>query len=177
MHFPKHFNLKKILLHSFAKGALALTFANFLGGFFNYLFNILVGRALGPEGLGEIATTFSYIAIFSMPFGIMWLFLLVQIGKQKDTKSYVGALHQWYSFIIKKFWWISIFAVIIIPFIPKLTGLSNHTAYFVAPLVILGFIAGYYDSLFQGLHMLTAFSVISMIGVFGKLLGGISVYF
>src|SRR3989344_9491444 len=177
MHFPKHFNLKKILLHSLAKGAIALTFANFLGGSFNYLFNILVGRALGPEGLGEIAATFSYVSVLSLPLGIVSLFILVQIGKQKDTKAYAGALHEWYLFLIKKFWWTSVIAVLIIPFIPKLTGLSNETAYFLVPLVIVGFIAGYYESLFQGLHMLVTLSVISIIGVFVKLLGGVSVYF
>lgn len=166
---------KKMAQNSFFQGGILITAANFIGGFLNYLFNIFVGRALGPSGYGEITTLFSYLTILSIPVGIITQLIIIKIGSKKDNILYTSALINWLILKFKKYWMIGILFVCLIPFIPQLTNLSPIIGYSLIPLVLLAYVIGLYDGMLQGLHVFFWASVIGILAVFIKFLGSVIV--
>lgn len=163
----------KLTKNSFVQGGVLLTASSFIVGFLNYLFNIFAGRALGPEGYGEIAALFAYTVVLSIPMGTISSLLIQKIGSAEQPKEYAVAIHVWIMEKIKKWWFMFIGILIITPFIPSLTNLSPMSGYVLPILMLLSFAGAYYIGALQGLHIFFWLAVLSIVGVLIKLTGSI----
>jgi len=161
----------------FLRGSVVYWAASLMGGLMNYFFNSYVGKALGPNGFGDIATLFSYVIVLSIPTGIVGTFLIIKIGDKVKNRNYAGGLFQWYITLLKKRWFLLVLALILTPFISPLTGLPQTVAYFLIPILIINWIIAYYNSLLQGLHLLSTIALVGLLMTAIKLAGGLSAYF
>lgn len=162
----------KLVNNPFIQGSMLYTGASFLTSILNYFFNISVGRILGPVGYGEITALFSYIVILSVPISVITTIIIQKIGdREKDNATYTSALETWFLKKMSDKWYLFVLPLLLIPFIPRITNLTPIVGYSLIPLVLLAFIAGFYDGALQGLHMFMAFSVIGILVVVIKLLG------
>ncbi|MDP4010594.1 MAG: oligosaccharide flippase family protein [Candidatus Roizmanbacteria bacterium] len=165
--------LLKLSKNSFIQGGFFLTASSFIAGFLNYLFNIFAGRALGPEGYGEIAALFAYMAVLSIPMGTITSLLIQKIGSAENPKEYAIAAHSWILEKSKKWWYLGLVVVVITPFIPTLTNLTPLSGYILPILMILSFAGSYYTGALQGLHLFFWFAIISIGSVALKLVGSL----
>src|SRR3990167_5688544 len=98
-------NLKKIIAgivsRKFLRGSVVYWAASLLGGLMNYFFNSYVGKALGPNGFGDISTLFSYVIVLSIPTGIVGTFLIIKIGDKLKNHGYARSLFLWYINLLK----------------------------------------------------------------------------
>jgi O-antigen/teichoic acid export membrane protein len=163
--------LKNLWSNTFVKGGVFLTASNFLVGLLNYLFNILTARLLGPEGFGEISAFYSYLIILSTPVVILATYVILKIGEKKDQYSYTRSVQAWIIQKLKRWWYLIIPALIIIPFLPQLTNLSPIVAYSIFPILTISYLLAFYDGAMQGLQLLTYFALLSVILAFVKFLG------
>lgn len=169
--------LTKFTSNIFVQGGFFLTAGSFLTGFMNYIFNLLVAHALGPEGYGEIAALFSYTAVFSLPLGVITTLLIQKIGSAHDMKEYTVAIYQW---MLEKIWrWkLLVFLILIImPFLPWLTNLSPLTAYAIPLMVLLSLFAAFYSGAYQGLHLFSWMTILGIMATAIKLTGAGLVFF
>lgn len=157
--------------NAFIKGGIFLMVANFLVGFLNYSFNILTARVLGPEGYGEITALFSYLIVLSTPIGILATYVILKIGEKKDQYLYTQSILMWLIQKLKRWWYIGIPALLVIPFLPGLTNLSSLVAYSIFPIIIISYLLAFYDGAFQGLRLLTSFAILSIVLAVVKLIG------
>ncbi|PIZ62875.1 hypothetical protein COY16_03275 [Candidatus Roizmanbacteria bacterium CG_4_10_14_0_2_um_filter_39_13] len=166
----KLLNLTK---NTFIQGGFFLTASSFIAGFLNYLFNIFAGRALGPEGYGEIAALFSYMVVLSIPMGSIVSLLIQKIGSSENPTEYAVAVHEWILQKTKKWWFVFVGYLIITPFVPQLTNLSPMSGYLLPLFILLSFAGSYYVGALQGLHIFFWFAIISIGTVLLKLLGAV----
>ncbi|PIZ65862.1 hypothetical protein COY15_02290, partial [Candidatus Roizmanbacteria bacterium CG_4_10_14_0_2_um_filter_39_12] len=160
----------------FIQGGFLLTASNFITGFMNYLFNLLVARSLGPEGFGEITAMFSYMVILSIPIGILNTLLIQKIGSADDKVNYVLSIQAWLVLKLKKWWLILVFILATTPFIPKMTNLTQATGYALPLLIVFSIIGAFYSGAMQGMHMFLWFSILGFVATLIKLLGPMLVY-
>ena len=169
--------LKKLWSNAFIKGGVFLTASNFFVGFLNYFFNILTARSLGPEGFGEISALFSYLIILSTPVVILSTYVILKIGEKKDQYSYTRSILTWIIQKIKRWWYVGVPALVVMPFLPGLTNLSPIVAYSIVPIVIIGYLLAFYDGAVQGLQLLSFFAILSIIFAAVKLLGPVIAFY
>jgi O-antigen/teichoic acid export membrane protein len=168
--------LKRLSTNSFLQGGIILTIANLISSAFNYLFNVLAARALGPQGYGEVTTLFSYITILSVPINVAVAIIIQKISSQSNGRyEYAAGLEKWMYLKFKKWWYISLLLIIIIPFIPTITNLSPYVGYSLIPLLIITLILSFYDAAFQGIRMFMVFAAITIFATFLKLMGSVLV--
>lgn len=167
----------KIIQNSFVKGGFYLTVSSFIVGFLNYLFNIFAARALGPSGYSEIAALFSYSIVFSVPMGAISSFIIQKIGQSNNPNQTAVFIQEMFIQKIKKWWFLLFFVILITPFIPKITNLSQLSGYLLPILLILSFLSSYYNGALQGLHIFLWLSILSIVGVLIKLAGSIIVLY
>ena len=170
--------MKNLVKNEFIQGGIILTAANFLIGFLNYLFNILVGRALGPKGYGEIATLIAYIFLTTTPIAIFSTLVVQKISSRTENKySFALSLEKFLITKAKRWWFILIIFLLIFPFLPSLTNLMPLAAYSLIPLIILAFVSAFYNSALQALKLFIAFTAIGIISTLLKLFSGLLVFF
>lgn len=162
--------------NEFLKGSFILTAFTFLGGFLNYLFNVMVARALGPSGFGEIAALFSYVSIASVPFVIISKLVIQKISSvEKDRYHFVFSLEKFFWEKLKRWYFLFILALPVVFFLPYLTNLSSITAYSLPFLLVLTFFSSFFASALQGLRLFFAFAIIDSGSLIIKLLGAVLV--
>ncbi|PIZ65861.1 hypothetical protein COY15_02285 [Candidatus Roizmanbacteria bacterium CG_4_10_14_0_2_um_filter_39_12] len=165
--------LLKLSKNTFVQGGFLLTASSFIAGFLNYFFNIFAGRALGPEGYGDIAALFAYSVVLSIPMGTITTLLIQKIGSSENPREYAVAVHSWILQKVKKWWFLGIGVIIITPFIPQVTNLSPISGYALPILILLSFAGAYYNGALQGLHIFLWIAILSIAGVLLKLAGSI----
>lgn len=168
--------LFSLFRNTFVRGGFMLTGANFLTGFLNYLFNIFVGRSLGPEGFGEITALFSYLVVFSIPLGIFNTVLIQKISSHDDPKLFASGLHVWISTTIKKWWIVLVFILVSAPFLPNITSLSQGASWAVPMLIIFAILGMFYNSSLQSLHLFYWFTIIGIASTILKVTGATIVF-
>ncbi len=161
----------------FLRGSIFYWASSLLGGLMNYFFNSYVGKALGPQGFGDITTLFSYVIVLSIPTGIIGTFLIIKIGDKEKNINYANSLFRWYINLLKKRWFLLASIFILTPFVGQLTGLPQTVAYFLIPILVINWIIAYYNSLLQGLHLLSTIAIVGLLMTAIKLAGGLSAYF
>ena len=145
--------------------------SNIIIGAMNYVFNILSGRVLGPEGYGDITTLFAYMAILTIPLAAISTLLIQKIGTKGDrTVAYSVGVEKWTFEQYRKYWFIFVFLLLLSPFMPFFTNLSPIAAYSIIPLLILSISATVYDGILTGLHYFFMMSCIGIFVVFIKLI-------
>jgi len=167
---------KKIIAlsrNSFFQGGIFLTASGFIASFFNYVFNILVAQALGPNSYGEISALFSYLLVTSVPLNVVATIITQKISSH-DEKSFIfaQALEKWFLSKLKRVMAFSVFLIVIIPFLPRLTNLSLISSVALVLLFITSVIGIFYSSALQALHLFLASSIISVAATLIKLFGG-----
>jgi len=161
----------KISKNSFVQGGFLLTITSFATGFLNYLFNLFVGKALGPAGFGEIAALFAYLIIFSIPIGIIGTIIIQRLGEAKDGFTEATRIHKMLFGLFRQKWYLIILLAIITPFLPRITNLTPIVAYSLPFLLIGGVLGAYYNGALQGLHLFFWYSVLAILGTLVKLIG------
>lgn len=150
--------------NTYIQGGFILTVSSFLVNILNYFFNFIAGRILGPSGYGEISSLFSYISLLSFPVAIISTLIIQKISShEKDKYMYAHQLELNFWQILKKWSWLGIILVLIIPFLPRITNLSPIVAYSLIPFVIISFIYTFYTSAFQGLKLFYIYSIFSLL--------------
>ena len=168
--------IRALSINLFVRGGFLLTGATFLTGFLNYLFNIFVGRSLGPEGLGEITALFSYLVVISIPLGIFNTVLIQKMSSHNKPKLFASKLHEWIVTMTKKWWIILVFILLTAPFLPNITSLSLAASWAVPLLIVFALLGSFYNSALQGLHLFYWFTVIGVISTLLKLTGATIVF-
>lgn len=168
--------VSKLLANNFIQGGILLTASNLFISFLNYLFNFLSGRALGPEGYGEIIALFSYLSIFAIPLSVITTTMIQKIASTSHNKvMYAKAIETWTIEKIKR-WWILLMCVFLLtPFVSRITNLTPVVSYSLIPLTLFSFFAAVYDGAFQGLRLFALLSFTSIIAVLIKLSGAVLV--
>ena len=161
----------------FVQGSFIMTFASFVIGFLNYIFNSLTARALGPSGYGELAGFISYTTILSIPLGIIGSMLVLKIGKAEDKISFSKSLLDWFNSLFLKYWYVFAIFLMITPLMPRITNLENWFAYLILPMMILSLLSTIYDGVMQGLHLFLIFSILNIVSTLLKLGGALTVFF
>ncbi|OGK31020.1 hypothetical protein A3A93_06430 [Candidatus Roizmanbacteria bacterium RIFCSPLOWO2_01_FULL_38_12] len=161
----------------FLKSSFFYWVASMICGIMNYFFNSYVGKALGPNGFGDITTLFSYVIVLSIPTGIIGTFLIIKIGDKLKNHGYARSLFLWYINLLKNRWYLLALVFLLSPFVAPLTGLPQTVAYFLIPILIINWIIAYYNSLLQGLHLLSTIAIVGLLMTAIKLAGGLSAFF
>jgi len=163
--------------NSFVQGGFILTVTSIATGFLNYLFNLFVGKALGPEGFGEIAALFAYLIIFSIPIGIIGTVIIQRLGEAKDSFTEANKIHKMLFGLFRQKWYLIILLAILTPFLPKITNLTPIVSYSLPFLLIGGVLGAYYNGALQGLHLFFWYSILAIFGTLIKLIGATLVLF
>lgn len=163
--------------NNFFKGGIFITGSSFVINFFNYLFNSIVGRSLGPEGLSEIAALFSYLAIFSIPISIISMIVIQRISSAPSSAVYARQVELYFISSLKKYWFLIVAMFCFSPFLSKWLNLSNISAFAFVPILILTIYFGLYQALMQGLQLFTAISIFGLIITGLKLTGAFVTFF
>lgn len=170
--------IKKSWNNEFLRGGFFLTCATFLGNILNYCFNLLIARSLGPSGLGEIASLFSYISIISLPMTVVTTLIIQKISVANHIAYTVTqSLEYFFWSKIRKWWFFGVPLLLLVPFIPQLTRLQTITSYSIPILIMTSLISSFYNASFQGLKLFVLVAVFGIIGVLFKLIGALLVFF
>lgn len=167
-------NLRKLMNNSFLQGTVLLTVANFILSFFNYFFNIIVARSLGPQAFGDLTAMFSYMVILSVPVTVVTTLVIQKISSAGDNRfTYAQMLNNWLIQKLKRWWFLGFILLCASPFVPGFTNLSPLTGNILLLLLIITFLTSFYDAAFQGLHFFITFTIISLATAVLKLSGAI----
>lgn len=168
---------EKIWNNEFYQGGIFFTAASLLVNFLSYVFNVIVGRTLGPQGYGEISSLFSYISISSIPVLVLSALIIQKIGQSSDNQLGTAyAMENWLIAKIKRWWWSLLIVLLAIPFISRITNLSLTTSITLLPLVLLTIISSLYIAFTQGLKLFKVAAFISVGAILVKLAGAILVW-
>lgn len=173
----KPFNFSKLLRNSFIQGGTIFVIANFVVGFLNYLFNVLAGRALGPEDYGEIVAMYSYVIILSIPTGVLGAVLIQKIGASTYPEELIASWSGWIGEKLRRLWWMVVLPVLLIPVLPFVANISPVTSSVLIGLVLIGYGTFFFSTTLQGLHRFIPFAGISIIATIIKLIGPAIVFF
>lgn len=84
-----------------------------IGNIFSYLFNMVMGRMLGPSGYGELTVLLSFFMVASVASGAILTITMRYSGELYFSKSYL-ALKKFYDFIFKNVIYLSAILVLVI---------------------------------------------------------------
>lgn len=170
------FTIKKLWRNEFYKGSFFVMISAFIISILNYFFNILAGRSLGPAGFGEITALFSYMAIISIPISILSTIVIQKVSEaEENDRSVVLSLEDFLYSKIKRWWFVFVGLLAIIPLLPRITNLSAISAFSLIPLIFISFLATFYSASLQGLKLFLIFSTIGIVCALIKLLGAVSI--
>lgn len=85
--------LNRISKSQLVRGSLLIFIGTNIGNFLNFLYNIAMGRLLGPERYGDLGAILSLFILFGVPLGIFNLFLVKVVSDffgKKDYRSISG---------------------------------------------------------------------------------------
>lgn len=151
--------------------------ATIFGGVINYLFQVYVGRALGPEGYGEFSALVSLLYITSVPAGTISTTIALFISEYR-AKSEFGKIKYLLIYSIKKLFIFGIAGFILIGIVSgAIASYLNLTSKI--PILIIGLIfivSAIYPiatGALQGLQKFTHAGINGILGSIFKLVSGI----
>lgn len=81
---------RRVFSSQLARGSVLVFVGTNIGNFLNFLYNIIIGRLLGPEKYGDLGAILSTISIFGVALSIFSLFTIKQVssywGKNEKGK-------------------------------------------------------------------------------------------
>src|SRR3989338_4207332 len=89
--------LKSLSRSKLIRGSAVVFIGNNILSFGNFLYNLAMGRMLGPEKYGDLGALFSILALLSTPLYILGLFIVKQTSSYWGQRAYgkIYALHTW----------------------------------------------------------------------------------
>lgn len=82
--------IRRIFYSQLARGSLLVFMGTNIGNFLNFLYNLIIGRLLGPEKYGDLGAIISTISIIGIALSIFSLFTIKQVssywGKREKGK-------------------------------------------------------------------------------------------
>ena len=123
-----------------ARSSLIVFVGSFFGGFGGYLYNMIMGRMLGPADYGILASLTSLFYILSVPSGTLSVVVsrnvaeLAARGELVRLRQFIGKLNKWF---------IAIGAAIFVLFVylsPFVAGFLNISS--IVPVAIVGILFG-----------------------------------
>lgn len=158
--------LKRITTSQLVRGSFLIFIGTNIGNFINFLFNLAMGRLLGPAKYGDLGALLSSSIIFGVPLGILSLFIIKVVSSYwgKRDKGKILALQ---SYLSPKLFFLSIAVSIVLLIITPMVGqFLNLDSFMPFILVALSFVlsgpATLNRSVLQGV---LAFSYTSINGV------------
>jgi len=169
--------LRSLIYGPIFKGSLLVSGLIFTGSFFNYLFNMVMGRMLGPADYGILAALLSIVYVLSV------FSSSVQVVNARYTALYQAEKAEAKIAVLfremnkKMFWLSAIFFLIIFslsPFMAKFLNIpSNKTVMIFSLLFLVTFLAPVNRGILQGLKRFFYFAVSFPLESGIKLLSGI----
>lgn len=161
------------------KGALVVTAAGMTANLFGYIYHLVIGRVLGPERYGELATYLSLIFLFGIPSSTLATVVTRQIATllSQGKQGRISAFIQRFAIILGGIViGIGLIYVILIPFLRTFLGLSNIRGL----VAVYGIFASSFFlilpmSALQGTKRFTDFSIVSVIAAGLRLVFGVAV--
>ena len=150
--------LKRLWDNKFLKGGIFYTTAAFLVNLMNYLFNLIAGRSLGPQGYGELTTLFSYLSITTVPTVVFSNFIIQKIAGATNNTILAKSLENLFWEKLRRLFIFIILLFLLAPILSKLTNLSLFFSFCLILLFLLTIISSIYGSLLQGLQLFFLFS-------------------
>lgn len=152
-----------------------------LGFIFNYIFQVFMGRSLGPEGYGILSTLFAFLYIVQMMSETIrttaanFTAKFVKAGELGKVRYKFDALMNWiftYGLIA--------FAVYIlfIPLFKHYTRIYDNTAFILLGVVgLVSLVGALYAGLFNGIQDFFNQAFINTLNTFIKLIAGLSLVY
>lgn len=156
--------------NEYVQGGIVLVLSSFIVNVLNYVFNFFAARVLGPSGYGELIAFYSYIAFFSVPVVVFSSIIIQRISSHTvNSYAYAKSIATRFKQSIPYFFPCIVLSIVIAPLISRITNLSLVVSYVLIPTILIGFIAHFYSSVFQGLKLFFLFSILSITGVILRL--------
>lgn len=172
----KH-KLSQLKENIFIRGGIIFTAANFIVGILNYLFHSISAKALGPSMYSEIAALFSYIALFTIPLGIVGNLIIQRLGYAGIHREAVASgLKDWLDRKRTTVMFCSVGLLLTAFIIPHITKISLATSITLVILVLLTFFITFYNALAQGLSLFYIFGLASIVISLVKFSGALFAY-
>lgn len=166
-----------LLSNTFVQGGVTIMLANVFASFFNYLFNVVSAKALGPVGYSEVIALSSYILIFFVPISIVMTNVIRQLGVYK--KNQIEQVIRWEQFFFHR---INRYKLLLLVYfglsflLPKLTNLAFETSATLLLMIFFAFVASFYQGVLQGLKLFVLFAFVTVLAAFVKLVGPLLVF-
>jgi O-antigen/teichoic acid export membrane protein len=172
-----HQLFKRFIKGSIFKGSLIVSSLIFIGSFFNYLFNMIMGRLLGPADYGILAALLAIVyvlAVFSSSVQLMTT-KYTSIYKAEEAEDKINVLFWQMN---KKMFWVSIFSFLLIfslsPLIASFLNIPSCKTVMIFSLIFLvTFLAPVNRGILQGLQRFFYFAGSFIIESGIKLLTGV----
>ncbi len=117
------------------RGGIFVFLANNTANFGNFLYNLFMGRFLGPEIYGNLGALMSFLVLLSVPLGIMSLLMVKLISSYWGRKEYSKIITLG-EFLTPRLFGIGIIVfLLLVIFLPFLTGFLDIGNYF--PILVM----------------------------------------
>lgn len=175
MNFIKFFKGNELLKHS-----SILFAASIIAGFLNYLFQLYVGRMLGPSDYGIYSSLVALLYIMSVPSSTIQTSVAKLVS---DYSSDQGKIKYLLKYV---FWKLTVIAILVSAlffissiYIADFLRINSKMYFFLLSILLLiSFLAPVLIGALQGMQMFIQMGINSVAGTFFKLLSGILlVYF
>jgi O-antigen/teichoic acid export membrane protein len=155
--------IKSLIYGPIFKGSLTVSLLIFAGSFFNYLFNMIMGRMLGPADYGILAALLSIVYVLSV------FSSSVQVVSSKYTSIYkaegnTDKINALFWGMNRKMFWLSIGSFLLIfalsPLIARFLNIpSTLTVMIFSTLFLVTFLAPVNRGILQGLQRFFYFAI------------------
>lgn len=165
--------VKKIFHHRLFQAGLLVTVGSMVVNVLNYLFNLLMGRLLGPESFGELAALFSLLIITSVP-ATMVSTLMNKFASEYQARGELCAFSTLYVRIMRYTLigggLLTLILWLLIPLLSDFLHVHQEQLIvfsFLLPVTLVGAVM---TGTLQGLHLFTHAQVSSIVSTLFKLL-------
>ena len=157
---------KRIVNSQMARGSAIIFIGSNIGNFINLLFNISMGRLLGPEKYGELGALFSSSVLLGVILGILSLFTVKAVSTYWGKKD-LGKILAFHKFLTPRLFLLSfVICVTLLVITPLISGFLYLDSLAPFILVALSFVlsgpATFNKGILQGV---LAFSYVTVNGV------------
>lgn len=170
--------LKRLRGSTLVKGSLLIFIANNAVNFGNFLYNLFMGRFLGPEKYGELGAVLSILILVGVPLGILSL-LITKIVSGFWGKRDLSQIYALYALLVPKLLLtgsaVGILLIVIQPFIAEFLHLeSNLPILLIAGYLTFSFVATLNRSVLHGALKFPLITVNSLVEILTKLIIAVS---
>lgn len=127
--------LKRFTGSTLVRGSLLVFIASNAANFGNFLYNILMGRFLGPEKYSELGALLSVLVLTGVPLSILSLLIVKMVSSYWGKKD-IRRIYSLYKVLTPKLFFVGLVAgIIMVVLIPWLSGFLHLPDY--TPLIII----------------------------------------